>query len=130
MEGLSSRPSGKCLIVTNEPSAQPSPYPADTSLQSILDDLAAQGYSGTFTVDADDGNVACTACNTSSPAASVRFEQRRRIEGASDPAEMSNVLAVRCPQCAEPGTIICRYGPEAGIGDSAILEAARGQIND
>jgi hypothetical protein len=85
--------------VTTEPnsSEQPSPYPADTSLQSILDDLAAQGYMATFTIDADDGNVSCTSCNASSPAADVRFEQRRRIEGASDPAEMSNVLAVRWP---------------------------------
>ena len=117
-------------MATEHESDTPSPYPADTSLKATLDELAAAGYAASLAIVGDDGELACSSCTTTSPADTVRFEERRRIEGASDPGEMSNVLAARCPRCGEPGVVICRYGPEAGPGDSAVLQAARGQIPD
>jgi hypothetical protein len=116
--------------VPSEPSPPrpPSPYPADTTLRSLLDDLAAEGFTGQFVVDPEGDGVTCATCSAAASADDLRYEQRRRIEGASDPAEMSDLLAATCPACDARGVIICRYGPEAGPGDSAVLGAARGQL--
>jgi hypothetical protein len=43
---------------------------------------------------------------------------------------MTNVLAVTCPHCATPGVMVCRFGPEASAGESALLLAARGQLGN
>jgi hypothetical protein len=45
----------------------------------------------------------------------------RRIEGASDPADMAAVLGLECPACGARGAAIVRYGPEAGPGDEIVL---------
>ena len=103
-------------------------YPAGTSLADALSELAGLGFTGQFVTDEDDGSCTCTNCGVPSSPDSVRFEQRRRLEGASDPAEMANVLALTCPHCASPGVVVCRFGPEASSGDVALLQAARGQV--
>jgi hypothetical protein len=122
-------PSGNGLGMTEPGDPAPSPYPADTSLQATIDDLALQGYGGTFDVDPGSGDILCGSCDEVSSPSDVHFEQRRRIEGASDPAEMSEVLAATCPHCAHTGVIICRYGPEATTADMAVLDAAGSQFD-
>ena len=104
-------------------STRPAPRLADA-----LSELAGLGFTGQFVIDDDDGSCTCTNCGVPSSPDSVRFERRRRLEGASDPAEMANVLALTCPHCASPGVVVCRFGPEASSGDVALLQAARGQL--
>jgi hypothetical protein len=102
-------------------------YPADTSLEAVLAELAGLGFTGQFEID-DVGSCTCLSCQARSAPDAVRFEHRRRLEGASDPGEMTNVLALTCPQCAESGVAVCRFGPEASAGEAAFLQAARGQL--
>jgi hypothetical protein len=102
-------------------------YPADTSLAEVLAELAGLGFTGQFVID-DGGSCTCGDCGRASSPEELRFEQRRRLEGASDPAEMSDVLAITCPACESPGVAICRFGPAATAGDVAVLQAARGKL--
>lgn len=100
--------------------------PADTSLAEVLSDLAARGFAGSFEVDADSGACRCAACDTSTAPGDVEVADSRRLEGASDPAEMSSVLAVRCPACGHRGVAVVRFGPEASVGEAALLRATKG----
>jgi hypothetical protein len=103
---------------------EPTPAaPSDnTSLVEVLAALQQEGYGGDVLVD-DDGALCCRACGTCVPADHVVIDQLRRLEGASDPADMAAVLALRCEACSERGTAVVRYGPEAGPGDAALLLA-------
>ncbi|MEP6625457.1 MAG: hypothetical protein ABJC79_13510 [Acidimicrobiia bacterium] len=47
----------------------------------------------------------------------------RRLEGASDPADMLAVLALTCPNCATMGTLTLNYGPESTPGEAIVLQA-------
>jgi hypothetical protein len=130
--------SGRCRLLRgrlgkvqlmSDPANASDAYPAGTSLADVLSELAGLGFTGQFVIDDDDGSCTCTSCGAPSSPGSVRFEQRRRLEGASDPADMANVLAITCPRCAAPGVVVCRFGPEASSGDVALLQAARGQLD-
>ena len=57
------------------------------------------------------------------------FAERRRLEGASDPGEMANILAVTCPACGSRGVAVCRFGPEASEWDALLMQAARGHLD-
>jgi hypothetical protein len=102
--------------------AQLQMQPDDATLTQVLDGLAEQGYEGDFFID-DDGGICCGACGTCTPAGDAVLDGLRRIEGASDPADMAAVLAVTCPRCGAKGTAVVRYGPEAGPGDAEVLLA-------
>jgi hypothetical protein len=45
----------------------------------------------------------------------------RRIEGASDPADMIAIAAVKCPNCGTKGTAVLGFGPEADEDDAEVL---------
>src|ERR671913_1486801 len=92
------------------------------TLVQVIEGLRAEGYDGTFVVD-DDGMVHCRTCGAAVAPGDVLLDGVRRLEGASDPADMAAVLAVRCPTCDRRGSIVARYGPEAGPGDAALLVA-------
>jgi hypothetical protein len=106
--------------------AASSTYPADTALAEILHDLEDRGFGSQFDVDEETGSCRCAACGETSGAHDVTALEARRIEGASDPGEMSNVLGLACPRCGTRGTVVCRYGPEASAGEAALLRAVRG----
>jgi hypothetical protein len=97
--------------------------PSDgTTMTAVLDRLRGEGYDGDFTVG-EGASLACRACGTESAAAEVGVEEIRRLEGASDPADMAAVLALVCPVCSARGTAIVRFGPEAGADDAEVLRA-------
>ncbi|MGD9795237.1 MAG: hypothetical protein AB7V43_17340 [Acidimicrobiia bacterium] len=46
-----------------------------------------------------------------------------RLEGATDPDDMSTVSALRCPACGEHGLLVTSYGPEADADEADVLVA-------
>lgn len=90
------------------------------TLLEVIRTLEDDGYTGQFGV-ANDAGVRCFTCRTVSPARSVHVARLCRTEGASDPADMVAVAAVRCPRCSVRGTLALKYGPGAGPEDAEIL---------
>lgn len=90
----------------------------------ILQDLQADGFEGDlFAVEG--GSVRCGTCEVVSPAETVEVAELRRMEGASDPADMAAVVAAPCPSCGAKGVLVVMYGPEAGPADQDVLAALR-----
>lgn len=104
---------------------EPSPHPSGTSLAEVLHDFAEAGYDGQLEIDDDSGLITCVSCSTTVRPDQLTIASKRRLEGASDPADMTTVLATRCPTCAVTGVVICRYGPEASAGEVELLRLAR-----
>jgi hypothetical protein len=101
---------------TPEPGA-----PTDVTLVEVLAELAESGYEVDFFVEEETGQVCCSACRSCQDPDAVALEGMRRLEGASDPADMAVVLAIRCPSCDRKGTAIIRFGPEASAGEAMVL---------
>lgn len=97
--------------------------PSDnTTVEAVLACFAGEG----FTVDLwarPDGFILCGACRTSSPAAAFAVGRQRRLEGASDPADMQLVVGATCPACGAKGVLSLHYGPTSGADDADILVA-------
>lgn len=94
---------------------------ADT-LVDVLNEAKQHGYRSAFRVKAD-AVATCGSCNTSSPASTFAVDHYRRLEGASDAADLMLVALVRCPECDAAGAITLGYGPNAGEHDDAFLQA-------
>jgi len=62
----------------------------------------------------DDAMLRCSGCNSLVSPDHVDVHSIRRLEGASDPADMCAVIALICPVCQAHGTAVLRFGPEAG----------------
>lgn len=71
--------------------------PHDTSPEVAMATLAGLGFTGHFEIE-DDGSCRCISRGTSSSPERCYFEDRRRVSRASEPAELTNVLALTCPQ--------------------------------
>ncbi len=69
------------------------------------------------------GHVLCGACRTTSPAGRFAIGRERRLEGASDPADMQLVVGATCPVCGAKGVMSLHYGPTAGEDDADVLVA-------
>jgi hypothetical protein len=54
----------------------------------------------------------------------------RRLEGASDPADMVAIVAVTCPRCGNQGTAVLAFGPAASAEDSDVLAVLRDHRHD
>jgi hypothetical protein len=91
-------------------------------LDEILAALSADGFTGSMTALAG-GDVRCDGCGEASPAGDFAVGTLRRTEGASDPGDMSAVVALTCPRCSTRGTAVLRFGPEAGEADEDVLAA-------
>jgi hypothetical protein len=99
----------------------PTPAPSDnTTLSSVLSAYASAGYADQFTVD-DDGSLRCCHCEQAARGDEVELHSLRRLEGASDPDDMSAVLAVTCPRCGTRGTAVVMFGPQASAGEAELL---------
>ena len=97
--------------------------PSDnTTLVEILTAMADDGFSANLTVT-EDGAVRCPACRQETPPDEAELVSMRRLEGASDPADMQAVLALRCPNCHTGGVAVLNYGPEASAEEGALLIA-------
>src|SRR5215218_3859629 len=91
-------------------------------LDEILAGFSADGFRGSMTPLAG-GDVRCGGCGQSSPAGAFAVASLRRTEGASDPGDMSAIAALTCPRCGAKGTVVVRFGPEAGEADEDVLAA-------
>ncbi len=91
---------------------------------TILDALRVyeeRGYTGQF-APREGGAMECFTCHRVSPPAEVHLDSLRRIEGASDPADMSLVAALKCPRCGAHGTATFKYGPGASPEEGEALK--------
>ena len=99
------------------------PTPSDnTTLTAVLASYASAGFDGEFGVDGD--VVRCHTCEATSSPAELQVHSLRRLEGASDPADMSAVLATSCPRCGQQGTIVVMFGPESSPAEVDLLQQA------
>jgi hypothetical protein len=101
---------------------------ADTSLTSVMHDFDAVGHDGQFAAR-DGALLLCLTCHEEFPAAGQRADDVRRLEGASDPADMVMVVPVRCPHCGTAGTLTAHYGPEASAEEADVLVALDRQLD-
>jgi hypothetical protein len=97
--------------------------PSDnTTVQAVLEGFADEG----FTVELwskPGGHILCGACRATSPATAFDVGMERRLEGASDPADMQLVVGATCPACGAHGVLSLHYGPTAGGDDADVLVA-------
>jgi len=96
--------------------------PTDPPLLRVLAELEADGYGAQF-VPLEGGVVRCTSGAHLFSASSGAPDTSRRLEGASDPADMLIVFALRCPVCTVAGTLVLHYGPEASLEEADVLVA-------
>lgn len=106
--------------------AQPSD---NTTLTEIVDGYRANGFAGDFWVEGD-GIIRCGSCDSTAPAERFAAHSIRRLEGASDPADMVAVIATTCPICKAQGTLVAAVGPMASPEDLAVLETIRDRRDD
>ncbi len=93
----------------------------DETILDVLHELESLGFTGQF-MPRDGGKVECLTCHRLSPADDTVFRHLRRLEGASDPADMVAVVGLACPHCGALGTAVLGYGPEASAVDAEVLE--------
>lgn len=99
------------------------PSPSDnTTLTAVLASYAAAGFDGGFRV-ADD-TIWCQSCEAACSPSELEISSLRRLEGASDPSDMSAVLALTCPSCEQRGTMVVMFGPEASAVEADLLQHA------
>jgi hypothetical protein len=97
-----------------------------TELADVLAAAEAQGFSQEFeAADSDvsggEGALHCPVCDATSEAARFTRAWSRRLEGASDPADMLHVSAIVCPACGARGVFISPFGPAAAASQAAVL---------
>lgn len=90
------------------------------TISDALREFESRGYVGQFLIQ-ENGSIECRNCGERSLPRNVPLEAMRRIEGASDPADMVFVGALRCPSCNTTGTAIVKYGPHAEAHDAVVL---------
>lgn len=74
--------------------------------------------------------VRCGRCASALDPRTVEMHSIRRLEGASDPADMVAVVATTCPVCGSDGTLVVSYGPMASAVDAEVLLAMRDRRSD
>ncbi len=94
-----------------------------------MDDYEQAGFTGQFEV-ATGATVRCATCEVVSDAADVPMHSLRRVEGASDPADMAALVALTCPSCGERGTLVLTYGSAASPEEGDVLGAFRDRRHD
>ena len=90
-----------------------------TTLVDVLEQLHAAGWTGDLRTEPD-GMVRCPSCDASIPAGELGVIAYRRLEGASDPADMQLVVAATCA-CGGAGVLTLGFGPNADERDADVL---------
>ncbi len=109
---------------------QPPIHASETStLTELLTAYADGGFAGSFTA-VDGAALECHECAATFPATEAEMSSLRRLEGASDPADMVAVVALTCPRCATQGTAVLGFGPAASAEDADVLGALRDRRGD
>ena len=96
--------------------------PDDAGLATVLGELDRAGWTGQL-MPLEGGSIRCLTCREQFSADQVDADEVRRLEGASDPADMVIVVPVTCPHCATRGVLVAHYGPDAS-GEEADVVAA------
>ncbi len=96
--------------------------PMDTSLAAVLGQLERAGWDGQF-MPLEGGDIRCLTCRAEFPAAGADADEMRRLEGASDPADMLIVVPLACPTCATKGVLVANFGPDASGADADVVAA-------
>jgi hypothetical protein len=94
----------------------------DRTLVDVLAAMADQGYAGDLTA-LEGAEVRCGSCHETWSADHLDADGASRVEGASDPGDMAIVIPGTCPSCGTKGTVVVRFGPEAGPADVDLLHA-------
>ena len=99
----------------------PAGVPSDnTTLVAVLAAAEAEGYAGDLFVT-EDAQLRCGACRQDFDPREMELQGLRRLEGASDPADMAAVLCLECPRCHTKGTAVVKFGPEAEPQEDDVL---------
>lgn len=104
--------------------------PSDlTTLTAVLAGYRADGFDGDFFAE-EGGRVRCGRCATVMNAALLDMVSMRRLEGASDPADMVAVVATYCRSCEVKGTLVLGFGPMASEADADVMLALNDRRSD
>ncbi|MCU1401384.1 MAG: hypothetical protein JWN62_4493 [Acidimicrobiales bacterium] len=106
--------------------------PASIEASTVTEVLAAYaegGFTGEFSA-VQGAQLECHTCNNTVSAGEVVMSSLRRLEGASDPADMVAVVALTCPSCGGRGATVLAFGPAASAEDSDVLGALRDHRHD
>ncbi len=95
-----------------------------TTLTEVLADYADAGFTGEFDVT-DQAMVRCLTCMEELDPTGFDVLSLRRLEGASDPADMLSVITMTCPSCEAMGVLVSNYGPEATPQQATVMQALR-----
>jgi len=90
------------------------------SIADALQEFESRGYLGQFVIRPG-GSVECSVCGERQNPRTIPLEAMRRLEGASDPADMVFIGALRCPHCGARGTAVVPYGPLATPDSAHVL---------
>ena len=97
--------------------------PSDnTTLMQVLESYREAGFVSDFFAE-EGGRVRCGHCNSLLGAEQLSMHSMRRMEGASDPADMLAVVATSCPVCGAEGTMVLGFGPAASTADTEVSRA-------
>lgn len=94
----------------------------NTLMRSVLDEFATMGFDGDFAVQ-DGPTMLCRSCDATVSPDDLDVADIRRLEGASDPADMAAIVATTCPSCGTKGTLVATYGPMAEPAAAEFLSA-------
>ena len=94
--------------------------PTVRNVRVELDELNTHGITGELSVKAG-GIIRCESCSTEQRADEFEILDVRRLEGQSDPADMSAVVVARCGSCHQRGSIVLTFGPNASEADAEVL---------
>jgi hypothetical protein len=97
---------------------------SEATITDVLTRYADGGFTSSFTVT-DASQLECCECGNASDPAEVSMSSLRRLEGASDPADMVAIVALTCPVCGAQGTAVLGFGPTATVEDADVLKAMR-----
>src|SRR5687768_7958366 len=92
----------------------------ETTLTAVLASYETAGFDAQLAAT-DEGQVHCYSCGENFEPSRVELHSLRRLEGASDPADMLAVAAVGCPSCSVKGVLVLNYGPDTTPGESDVL---------
>jgi hypothetical protein len=121
--------------------------PSDrTTLTEVIDAYRDSGFATDFfaeetageprTGGSDDGagvgvpTVRCERCASTLDPRRLTIHSMRRLEGASDPADMVAIVATTCPVCGSDGTLVLSYGPMASAVDADVLVLLKDRRGD
>jgi hypothetical protein len=122
-EGISAvDPAATDAAASGRDGPRPAGDPMDTSLSAVLGQLERAGWEGQF-MPLEGGDIRCLTCRSEFPATGADADEMRRLEGASDPADMLIVVPLVCPACTTKGVVVANFGPDASGADADVVAA-------